>query len=245
MESGDVVTVIDVDLNPAKDVVETLRGVLSADEQARAERYVTADLTRRSIVCRGVLRQVLSRFLQLPPQKIRFLAGPHGKPAIVPEQCAGLEFNVSHSRDTALIAIGRRRLGVDLEAIDEKTPRDELAARFFSERECGDYFSLPAELRCAAFYRLWTCKEAYIKATGEGLSLPLGQFSVSAFPDRRPGLFQVDGRPEEIDRWSFVMLACPQGFHAALAVEGHGWSLERRTWDHAAGDLPEAGVNEK
>jgi len=229
---GDVVVVIEVDLNPPREVVQRLRSLLSAEEAVRVDRFVRGDLTRRSLVCRGVLRQVLGGVLQMPAEGIRLTTGPHGKPEIAPDQRAGVEFNVSHSRDTALIAVGRRTLGVDLEAIDDQTPRDDLARRFFSERECRDYFSLPADYRREAFYRLWTCKEAYIKATGEGLSLPLGQFSVSAFPDRRPGLFHVEGRPEEIDRWSFVMVPCRDDFFAALAVEGHGWTLERRSWDH-------------
>jgi 4'-phosphopantetheinyl transferase len=233
--SADEVEVIQVDLNPPDAIVAAYRQRLSADEQRRADRFVTAELTRRSIVCRGVLRRLLSTVLKIHPEEIGFVTGPHGKPAVVPEQSQEVEFNVSHSRDTALIAIARRIVGVDVEAVDDKTPRDELAARFFSEIECRDYFSLPAELRTAAFYRLWTCKEAYIKATGQGLSLPLGQFSVASLPDRRPGLFHVEGQPAEIDRWSFVMLPMDAMFFAALAVEGHGWTLQRSSWDHLDG----------
>lgn len=230
--AADEVEVVQVDLNPPSDIVAACRRLLTGEEQQRADRYVTAELTRRSLVCRGVVRRLLSSALGIAPGEIEFVLGPHGKPALAPGQRGGLEFNVSHSQERALIAIARRTVGVDVEAVDDKTPRDELAERFFSERECRDYFSLPPELRPAAFYRLWTCKEAYLKATGQGLSLPLGQFSVSSLPDRRPGLLQVQGKPEEVERWSFVILPLDQGFAAALAVEGHGWTLRRRIWEH-------------
>jgi 4'-phosphopantetheinyl transferase len=84
----------------------------------------------------------------------------------------------------------------------------------------------------AAFYRIWTCKEAYLKATGAGLSFPLGKFSVSAVPDELPGLLAVDGSPEEVSRWSFVTPDVGANFASALAVEGHGWTLMRREWTH-------------
>lgn len=235
--AGDEVEVVEVDLNPPAAVVAACRRLLAPAEQQRADRYVTAELTRRSLVSRGALRQLLASALDIAPEEIEFIIGPHGKPALAPGQGKGLEFNVSHSRDTALIALARRTVGVDVEAVDDKTPRDELARRFFSERECQDYFSLPSELRPAAFYRLWTCKEAYLKATGQGLSLPLGQFSVSSLPDRRPGLFHVEGQPEEVARWSFVMLPMNANFFAALAVEGHGWTLRRRVWEHDLGGI--------
>jgi 4'-phosphopantetheinyl transferase len=225
-----------VDLNPSPEAVQVCRQVLSPEERARADRYVTGELTRRSVVCRGVLRQLLGKVLSLPPAEIRFRIGPHGKPALAAERGSNIEFNVSHTADLAVIALaGRRSVGVDVESVDRKVNRDELAARFFSIAECRAYFSLPEPQRTAAFYRIWTCKEAYLKAIGAGLSFPLGKFSVSVAPDEPPGLVDVEQQPQEVERWSFVVLPVGPEYAAALAVEGHGWTLREWIWDHRTG----------
>lgn len=232
----DAVEFLRVDLNSPPEVVAGYRLLLTALEQERADRFVTETLTRRSIVCRGVLRRYLSNRLGVPAAEIRFIAGPHGKPNLAPDYGASLEFNVSHSGNLAVIAAAVGRVvGVDVEAMDESVSRDELATRFFSARERQAYFAISESQRLAAFYRIWTCKEAYLKATGIGLSFPLGQFSVTAAIDEPPGLLHVDERPEEIQRWSFVAPPVGTGHAAALAVEGHGWTLRCGTWDHGAG----------
>lgn len=236
LSSDHVVEFYRVDLNPPPETVQSCRHVLSPEECVRADRYVTGDLTRRSVVCRGVLRRILGAVLSRSPADIRFSVGPHGKPAIAADQNPGIEFNVSHTADLAVIALAARRaVGVDVESVDRKVNRDELASRFFSSTECRVYFALPEPQRTAAFYRIWTCKEAYLKAIGAGLSFPLGQFSVSVAPDEPPGLIDVEQQPREAGRWSFVALPVGPDYAAALAVEGHGWTLRDWTWDHRTG----------
>lgn len=228
----DAVEFFRVDLNPPQDLVAEARTLLTDEERVRADRFVTDQLTRRFTVCRAVLRRVLGLAVSLPPQQIRFSTGPHGKPSLMPDQ--GLvEFNVSHTGDLAVIALTHQRpLGVDVETISDRQSQDDLAARFFSTIERQTYFALPETQRTAAFYRIWTCKEAFLKATGSGLSFPLGQFSVSAAPDQPPGLLHVDNDPEAAQRWSFVLPTVPSGFAAALTVSGHGWTLRCRDWEH-------------
>lgn len=231
----DVVEFLRVDLNPPSACVAAYRSLLSPDEQDRADRFVTDALTRRSVVTRGVLRQVLSQRLKISAADLRLAIGPQGKPELADDHPASWRFNVSHSGDLAVIAVAWQRVvGVDVEAIDRRVSRDDLAARFFSQRECECYFSLTEPQRLAAFYRIWTCKEAYLKATGSGLSFPLGKFSVRVSPDEPPGLVDVADLPGESHRWSFVAPDVGPDHVAALAVEGHGWTLKTGLWDHGA-----------
>ncbi len=221
-----------VDLNPSSAVVADCQTILTAEERVRADRFVTNSLTRRFTVCRAVLRRLLASALAVSAAEIGLVLGPHGKPALAPG-LSDVEFNVSHTGDLALIAMTRKRpLGVDVETLDERQSQDELAARFFSTMERRTFFALPASQRLAAFYRIWTCKEAFLKATGSGLSFPLGRFSVSAAPDQPPGLLHVDDDPAACECWSFVIPDAGPSVAAALAVAGHGWTLSCRTWEH-------------
>lgn len=226
-----VVRLFQVDLRTDDALLAECRRLLSEDERQRADRLVVAEVARRFIVGRSVLRQILGHTLGLPPAEIRLIVGPHGKPALADDSSDFWQFNISHSGDAALIAVTRgRAVGVDLELRTHRLKRDELAARFFSPAECRTYFELPEAQRPAAFYRVWTCKEAYLKAIGAGLSFPLGRFTVSARSDEPPGLLDVDGQPDEPARWAFVLPEAGKDFAAALAVEGHGWTLHRETW---------------
>lgn len=221
-----------VDLNPSSVVVADCRTILTAEERIRADRFVTDQLTRRFTVCRSVLRRLLGSALAVSAPEVGLVLGPHGKPAL-PPGLSDVEFNVSHTGDLALVALTRKRpLGVDVESLGERQSQDELAARFFSSIERRAYFALPESQRLAAFYRIWTCKEAFLKATGSGLSFPLGRFSVSAAPDQPPGLLHVDDDPAACERWSFVIPEVGPNVAAALAVAGHGWTLSCRTWEH-------------
>jgi len=230
---GDTVWLHDVSLMATEPQIAAYRQALSPDEVQRAKRLITAELSRRFVVGRGVLRSLLASYLKCPAAQIRFATGPHGKPRLADDHAGGWEFNVSHTGDFALIAVTRgRAVGVDVECHRHRLKRDELAARFFSTAERQSYFELPEPLRLAAFYRIWTCKEAYLKVIGAGLSFPLGQFAVSVHPDQPPGVLHVDEQPDEPRRWAFVMPAVDPDHSAALAVEGHGWTLRRQIWDH-------------
>jgi 4'-phosphopantetheinyl transferase len=225
------VELVRVDLHPPANCVAEYRRLLSPEECVRADRFVTADLTRRFVVCRAVLRLCLAERLGKSPAEIAFVTGPHGKPALADEDSC--QFNVSHSADLALIAVSDgRTLGVDVETVTERVSRDELAGRFFSPDERAAYFALPEALRLQAFFRIWTCKEAFLKATGLGLSFPLGRFSVSVAPDEPPGLLHVRDDPDAPRRWAFAMPVVSPTFAAALAVDGHDWTLQTRDWVH-------------
>jgi 4'-phosphopantetheinyl transferase len=205
-------------LDASSTLLETLRGYLSRDELARAGRFHFARDRDRYIVGRGLLRALLAERLGAQPRDLRFEYSQYGKPRLRSREA--ISFNVSHSANRALFAFGSgESIGVDIEVLDSK-PSDELVARqFFSAVEVAEFLSLPAVVRPRAFLTCWTRKEAYIKARGEGLSLPLQDFDVTLLPDVEPELRRTAWSSTEPGEWRLydVSAACP-GCIAALAV---------------------------
>jgi 4'-phosphopantetheinyl transferase len=197
-----------------------LAAVLSAEEQARAERFHFEQDRHRFIVGRGLLRVILGRYLGLKPARVQFCYGQRGKPRLAEGLVdSGIQFNVAHARQVALYALVRgHAIGVDLEYVRDLPDLDHIAARFFSERENAARLALPAEQRLLGFYNCWTRKEAYIKAIGEGLTCPLDQFDVSLIPGEPVRLLGIAGDAEAADRWSLWALKPAPGYVGALAA---------------------------
>ncbi len=220
--STDVVHVVSLNLQTEPAQAEALRRYLSPDELVRADRYKFEEPRRRFIACRAALRQILGAAINRQPEALRFDYGPHGKPRLVAGSASDseIDFSVSHSADLALIAIAAgRRIGVDIEEQDPKVRILKLAHRFFSPKEAAELRSLPAEDQLAGFYRGWTGKEAYLKATGFGLSFPLSKFTVALHPHSAASLLEVVDQPEEAQRWRMCSLDVAAGFSAALLIE--------------------------
>ncbi len=214
-----------------------LRRTLAADELARAKRFHFQEDRQRFIAARGALRDILGRYLQRPPQEVRFRYSAHGKPLLAAAHAQEdpadphLQFNLAHAGDLALVAVARRRpVGVDIERFRPDISQELLAARTFSPREQAQLQALPAGLQTQGFFNCWTRKEAYVKARGEGLSLPLDQFDVSLAPGEPAQLLHVAGDPQEAARWTLMELAPGPDHAAALAVPGHGWRLTCWQW---------------
>ena len=145
-----------------------LAKLLSSDEQNRADRFRFAQHRQRFIVGRGILRSLLGRYLHIEPAQLQFIYSEKGKPSLANQS---LQFNVAHSQGLALYAIARDRpVGVDLEQMRTIADLDSLAQRFFSLNEHAAIGALPVSQKSQAFFRYWTCKEAYLKATGDGLA---------------------------------------------------------------------------
>lgn len=207
--------------------MEQLWQTLSNDEQQRATRFHFERDRRRFIVGRGLLRAILGRYAHIEAAQVRFVYGQRGKPALA-EVYGGetLKFNVSHSNGHILCAITNlREIGVDIEHVHVISEADAIAERFFSTQENEVYRQLPAEEKLTAFFNCWTRKEAYIKATGDGLSRPLDQFSVSFVPGEPARMVDCYDIPEEVHRWSFYALHPAPGYIAALCVEGQNCHL--------------------
>ncbi len=215
---GDEVHVWQLPLCVSRPLVDDLAATLSRDETARAARFVFEELRARYTVAHGLVRRVLGAYLDADPRSLRFDVAPGGKPGLAGRE---LEFNLSHSRDAALLAVARsRNLGIDIEAIRPERDLLGLARTYFAPAEEAVLASLAGRERVAAFYRCWTRKEAYLKACGIGLGLRLDAFEVTLEPRDPPALRRSERASGEVERWSFADLPAPPAFTAALVVDG-------------------------
>jgi 4'-phosphopantetheinyl transferase len=213
-------------LEQAPAVVASLRRLLSPDEQARADRFHFEKDRRHFIVARSCLRKLLGRYLAIPPAELRFGYADHGKPHLAPEIAPPLKFNLAHSGGLALYAftyIGE--IGIDLEHIRPDFTGEDTARRFFSTTEVACLSKLAESSRHEAFFNCWTRKEAFIKAKGIGLSLPLDQFDVTVAPAEPAALLRTRWDESEAARWSLKAIDIGPAYVGAVAVGGHNWQL--------------------
>jgi 4'-phosphopantetheinyl transferase len=220
-------------LDQSPSYVRSLLTILSEDEQDRANRFHFQKDHDHYVVARATLRIILGRYLGAGPNLLRFSYTYYGKPSLEKEfEGESLRFNLSHSHGLALLAVTRgRELGVDIEWIRAGIADEEIAERFFSEKEVRVLRGLPKDLQDQAFFNCWTRKEAYIKAKGEGLSMPLAIFDVSLAPGEPAALLETRGDPLESARWSLRELITAPDFAAAIAVEGDDWGLRCWRWE--------------
>lgn len=209
--------------------IHSLHQTLSKDEQQRAALFHFQKDREHFIVARGLLREILSRYLDQKPNDISFCYNQHGKPALHTHGQELLHFNISHSHGLALYAITSRPIGVDIERIRTNFPHSEIAEKFFSPQENAMLRSLPPNLQPKAFFTCWTRKEAYIKATGKGLSIPLNQFEVSLLPGPAV-LLSIKNDIEAASHWLLQDLNPGPDYVAALAIKKHDWQLKYWTW---------------
>ncbi len=189
-----------LDLQPPG--IQDLQRTLTMDEYRRAGRFRLHRDRNRFIVARGLLRVILACYLHENPAHLRFCYSPYGKPALATKPAGDtLNFNLSHSDGIALYAVTRgRELGVDLERIRPDRADENVAEQFFSPREMAALRALPPNARPEAFFACWTRKEAYIKATGDGFTIPLNQFSVSISGEEPAIILDSDGNLVETSR---------------------------------------------
>ncbi len=198
---------------PAAGAPETL----SPDELERAARFHFEIHRQRFIASRGALRLILGTCLGTDPAALAFHYTATGKPFLAGSP---VRFNVSHSAGNALIAVAHgREVGIDLEETHPKEDLLALAERFFASSERAAVASAAPSDRPSIFYRIWTRKEAYIKACGEGLSLALDSFAVPVVPDTDTALVASARGPAELARWQLHAIPSPPGFAAALVIE--------------------------
>lgn len=208
-------------LPPGEVETATSTSLLSPDERRRAERYREGEPRRRFVFSRTLLRQVLGICLNVVPNALCFGYQPRGKPFLSqPSSCCDLRFNVSHSgRLVAIVLAIGREVGVDLESIQRLDDWAPLAARIFSSRELDKIHALPAPLQREAFFNGWTRKEAYLKATGEGLIDDLPSVGVSFIPGQEALLRRVPDGSVVARRWTIREIPLPPGFAGAVAFE--------------------------
>lgn len=221
-----------IPLDVSQDIVVELMPVLSDEEKARAKQILCEEAGRRFVLAHGALRRILGRYLDERPEQIRFVTDAQGKPhlacrADAPTLC----FSLSHSGEFALLAVTKDRdVGVDIERIRPVSAWREIAARYFSKHEREALWSLSNDRTPEAFFHCWTCKEAYSKALGQGVSQLWRQFSVSLTPGAATEL--PGAKPEAGAEGQFTLRALEPdpGYVAAVAAQGVKWHLSCWQW---------------
>lgn len=190
--------------------------VLDAAEQAQALKFKNGLLRQRYVEVHGRLRNLLAQTLDQPPEKIRIAKAEHGKPYLVdyPE----LAFNLSHSADSMMIALGRQcRLGVDIEIRKPRINMSGLVDKCFAEEEFFYWKQLPETEKAEAFYRFWTRKEALVKAVGHGIALGLNDCVVN--PENPSEFLRVPATCGPASAWQVLDIDVEQGLCGALVAD--------------------------
>lgn len=213
-------------LDQPSPVIAQIESFLAPDEWARAARFRSGADARRFIVRRGGLRRLLAAYLHCRPADISFVYGPQGKPALTPAlHPADVQFNLSDTGEMAVYAVGvGSPLGVDIEARRYISDAGKLAAGHFSPPEMDWMQRQPADDESDAFLRCWTCKEAVVKALGDGLTRPLPEFTAAHW--QRPPRLHWGRAPDP--KWTLRLLSPPAGYVAALASPASVAAVQER-----------------
>jgi 4'-phosphopantetheinyl transferase len=197
--------------------------LLSAEERHRARRFFQDHHRRRFVVAHSALRRILAGYTARPAHELEFRSGPQGKPALADSASGaspGLEFNLSHSADLALVAVAwERPVGVDLEQWEHDMDHLAIAERFFSPKERDSLRALAdrGDDLVHGFFAAWSRKEAYLKARGEGVTRGLHHFDVTLAPGE-PARLLADRLDAAIDQWRIRSIVPEQGFSAAIVA---------------------------
>jgi 4'-phosphopantetheinyl transferase len=214
--------------------VTELIASLPATERQRALAFRHPQARAQFVVTRTALRSILSAYLEVSPLRLEFVHGPQGKPSLTGEW-RWLHFNVTHSHDVALIAVTRRgEVGVDVERLRPFANDLGMAERYFSPSETETLRALAGPRRSEAFFRAWTRKEAFLKASGKGISYGLERVEVTLLPEEPPRFLRIDGCEQRAAEWSLRHLSLP-GCIGALSLQGHDYQLRLWRWAGAAG----------
>jgi 4'-phosphopantetheinyl transferase len=199
---------------------EELVADLSPQERERAARFLFDRGRVEYTVCRGVLRRLLARYGGGSAAQLQFVYSPRGKPALRPDQNPlRLQFNLAHSSGAAVIAVTRNHpVGVDVERVRPVADLEGLLRLCFTLEEQSELRSLPEPEQLRAFFAGWVRKEAFLKATGEGLSQPLTSFAVSLAPGGPPRVLRVGDDRTAGDHWTLRDLTRDNAHAAAVAV---------------------------
>jgi 4'-phosphopantetheinyl transferase len=209
--------------------INSVYPLLDREEQLRAARFKVAAPRRQFIISHAFVRLTLERYLGIPARDIRFRVTAYGKPEL--DAASDLKFNLSHTEGAALLALAReRRVGVDVERVRENFKPLALAQRFFSTSEAAWLRSQPAAQRIPSFFACWTAKEAYIKAYGNGLSMPLSGFTLIPLAANKSIQLELEDDAERATEWSVWQLDLGPNLRGALAAEGRELIPSLRHW---------------
>lgn len=202
--------------------------VLTDDELKRADKFHYKIDRKRYTVTKAFLKIILSKILSVNPVEIRFALNAHGKPKLI--KPADVHFNISHSGNMGMIAVTDvAAIGVDVERYRERMTAGKAAKRFFSEKEVADFLELPEDQKLKGFFNCWTRKEAFIKALGLGLAMPLRDFDVTLKPGEKVKLTDIRKINETATDWTLKPIPLEIEYAAAFAIKSK--SFEDYYWD--------------
>lgn len=233
MSSPRAVHVWHADLDAARIHHGRLTAALSADEEARASRFRFSEDRRRFELARAILRDLLGRYLRVAPEEIRFDLTETGKPSLS-YPASDLDFNLSHSSSQALYALCRGDpVGVDIEATDRSVEETEIVRRFFPEAEADEFDQIPQSRKRQTFFRLWTRREACLKARALGIT-GLKDLRFSLDVDGTPRLIKFRSDPTPPGQWTISEIDADAGSVAAVAVPCMPCNIRTFHWNEDA-----------
>ena len=221
-------------LDAAPGLQSDLESLLSFSERSRAERFHFEEHRHRYIVAHGWLRRLLGGYLGIPANAVQFECGAQGKPFLAASaRCSNLQFNLAHCESVALLAVAcGTPVGIDVERVRPLPDVGDLVNRFFSGKENSEFQPLPEDQKPLAFFNLWTRKEAWLKATGEGIAHLLAGVEVSFLPDAPAQLLGLPAKYGPLENWTVRSVSPGPGLAAAVVVARTAAQPECRRWDH-------------
>jgi len=222
-----------MNLEVSTDTLQKLAEYLSPEERAKSARFYFAHDREQYTVAHAILRLLLAHYSRITPSDVSFVTNPYGKPALSTSTSQPpLYFNLSHTHKLAICAFTYIcEIGVDIEYMRTNLDCEQMAKSVFSPREQAVLSALGGQRKVEGFFNAWTRKEAYIKARGKGLSLPLDQFDVSLHPNEPAILLETREPDQDASVWSMYALAAPFGYKAALELPAHNVSLRCWSWN--------------
>jgi 4'-phosphopantetheinyl transferase len=203
------------------ELLQSYLDLLTAKEKERFNRFVFEQDRRQFLLTRALERDVLSRYLGVEPAELVLTRNEYGKPALAEPVNCPIAFNLSHTKGLSVCAVAAGQIiGVDVESLQRTNVHQDIAKRFFANSEAGFLERLNDAPKQIEFLKLWTLKEAFIKARGLGLSIPLKSFEISMFPDRPPSVFFSDVHHGNMADWQFLQIRLGRSFHIGVALKG-------------------------
>ena len=222
-------------LDQPEDLINLFHTSLSKEEKDRISKYKFKLLRDRQTVSKGLLKSFISSYLNIGTGEINFVQNEYGKPSLTPElNEIDLHFNISHSEHFGMFAftIGKQ-LGIDIESVQEITNLNQIVDLCFSDSEKEWFYNSDPGLKKELFYKVWTGKEAYIKAIGKGLSFPLKEIEFKINSNNSIEFQNVHGDLPYRGKWNIFTFNPHPNFISSLVVEANGLKIKKYSWDDA------------
>ncbi len=219
-------------LDQPEAIIDGYYSILPDNEQKMVDKYRTGMIRKRQIISKGLVRLLISRYMNLNPNEIKFYYNEFGKPFVSPDSDRdNIFFNLSHSDNIAVFIFSKKRkIGIDVEKIKELADMEGIVRLCFSESEKKWFNELPSTKKEEMFYKIWTSKEAYMKAIGKGFSFSPKRISLELRINDNLFFKEIDG-DEDFNRWKLITFRPNPDFISSLVVEDENFIIEHFSLD--------------